>query len=164
MLGGSPHAPATAIAVKECLDRVRPNTWRFDLTLQMPLFSSPDDVCAVFRSILDEAQFSAGRCSIHKLKQCSFAYGVLEKDVAQLQRFPDIYMHPRKSPRQLFELGYSTIEFMVKSNGQQRCPANMATGRSIRTSRTSSRPATGETNASSTGLPRVRLIREGARD
>jgi len=38
---------------------------------------------------------------------------------AMLQRFPDIYMHPSKSPRQRFELGYSTIEFMEKSNGQQ---------------------------------------------
>ena len=87
MSGESPHAPATAIAVKECLDRVRPNTWRFDLTLQMPLFSSPDDVCGVFRSISDDAQFSAGRCLIYKLKQCSFAYGVLEGDVAKISGY-----------------------------------------------------------------------------
>ena len=79
--------PATAIAVKECLDRVRPNTWRFDLTLRMPLFSSPEEVCVVFRSILDDAQFSPERCSIHKLKQCSFAYGVLEGDVAKISGY-----------------------------------------------------------------------------
>ena len=57
------------------------------MTLQMPLFSSPEEVCVVFRSILDDAQFSAGRCSIHKLKQCSFAYGVLEGDVAKISGY-----------------------------------------------------------------------------
>ena len=79
--------PATAIAVKECLDRVRPNTWRFDLTLQMPLFSSPEEVCVVFRSILDDAQFSPERFSIHNLKQCSFSYGVLEGNVAKISGY-----------------------------------------------------------------------------
>ena len=57
------------------------------MTLQMPVFSSPEEVCVVFRSILDDAQFTAGRCSIYKLKQCSFAYGVLEGDVAKISGY-----------------------------------------------------------------------------
>ncbi len=79
--------PATAIAVQEGLDRVHPSTWRFDLTLQMRLFSSTDEVCVVFRLILDNAPFSAGRCSIHTLKQCSFAYYVLDGDVAKISGY-----------------------------------------------------------------------------
>jgi len=58
MSGGSPHAPATAIAVKECLDRVRPNTWRFDLTLQMPLFSPQDTYTHSTRTHSTRAQHS----------------------------------------------------------------------------------------------------------
>ena len=84
MSGGSSPAPATTIAVKESLDRLCPKTWRFDLTLEMPLISGPDDVCSLFPSILDNAQFSAGRCSIHTLNQCLFAFGVPEGDVAKI--------------------------------------------------------------------------------
>ena len=87
MSGGSSPAPATTIAVKESIDRLRPKTWRFDLTLQTPPLSGPDDVCALFRSILDDAQFSAGRCSIHALNQCSFAFGVPEGDVAKISGY-----------------------------------------------------------------------------
>jgi hypothetical protein len=87
MSGGSFHVPATAIAVQEGLDRVHPSTWRFDLTRQIRLFSSTDEVCVVFRLILDNAQFSAGRCSIHTLKQCSFAYYVLDGDVAKISGY-----------------------------------------------------------------------------
>ena len=79
--------PATAIAVQEGLDRVHPSTWRFDLTRQIRLFSSTDEVCVVFRLILDNAPFSAGRCSIHTLKQCSFAYYVLDGDVAKISGY-----------------------------------------------------------------------------
>ena len=111
MSGGSPHAPATAIAVKECLDRVRPNTWRFDLTLQMPLFSSPEEVCVVFRSILDDAQFSPERFSIHKLKQCSFAYGVLEGDVAKISG----YLH---ASEQITEAAVRTWIFDNRIHGE----------------------------------------------
>ena len=111
MSGGSPHAPATAIAVKECLDRVRPNTWRFDLTLQMPLFSSPEEVCVVFRSILDDAQFSPERCSIHNLQHCSFAYGVLEGDVAKISG----YLHASK---QITEAAVRSWIFDIRIHGE----------------------------------------------
>ena len=87
MSGGSFHVPATAIAVQEGLDRVHPSTWRFDLARQMRLFSSTDEVCVVFRLILDNSQFSAGRCSIHILEQCSFAYYVLDGDVARISGY-----------------------------------------------------------------------------
>jgi hypothetical protein len=53
----------------------------------MPLFSSPEEVCVVFRSILDDAQFSPERFSIHNLKQCSFSYGVLEGNVAKISGY-----------------------------------------------------------------------------
>ena len=55
------------------MPRQRPQTWRFDLKLQMPAFSAQDDVCVVFSSILDEAQT---RLAIYELKQSSFSYDV----------------------------------------------------------------------------------------
>ena len=55
------------------MPRQRPQTWRFDLKLQMPAFSAQEDVCVVFSSILDEAQT---RLAIYELKQSSFSYDV----------------------------------------------------------------------------------------
>jgi hypothetical protein len=42
------------------MDPVRARTWRFNLILLMPAFSSTDDVRVVFRSILDKATAIAG--------------------------------------------------------------------------------------------------------
>ena len=36
--------------------RVRRRTWQFDLTLQLPAFSSAEDVHLVFLAILEDAQ------------------------------------------------------------------------------------------------------------
>ena len=44
---------------------VRPTTWRFDLTLRLPAFSSAEDVCVAFLNILKDAK---GNQSIPGLK------------------------------------------------------------------------------------------------
>jgi len=55
------------------MDRERTHTWRFDLMLRVPLLYGREDVCALFRSILDQAR---DRIAINGLDQSSFAYDV----------------------------------------------------------------------------------------
>ena len=55
------------------LPRVRPTTWRFDLTLLLPACSSAEDVCLVFLTILEDAQ---GNQLIPGLQDLSCSYHV----------------------------------------------------------------------------------------
>ena len=57
------------------LPRVRPTTWRFDLTLRLPAFSSAEDVRLAFLAILEDAQ---GNRSISGLKDLSYSYNMPE--------------------------------------------------------------------------------------
>ena len=62
------------------MDRLRPENrpqiWRFDLNLRVPLLSDREDVRILFRSILDEAM---ERIAIKGLDQSSFSYDVPEE-------------------------------------------------------------------------------------
>ena len=89
------------------LEQLRPRTWRFDLKLHMQPLSGPDEVQAVFRSILNDA---IDRIEIG-LDQCCFSYGAPEED---LQIFRDFCMDSIKFHIQLCELGYLMIEFVEK--------------------------------------------------
>ena len=53
--------------------RVRPTTWLFDFSLQMPLFSDPEAVCLACLQILDIAN---KKSAIKGLVQSSFSYDV----------------------------------------------------------------------------------------
>ena len=57
------------------LPRVRPTTWRFDLTLRLPAFSSAEDVRLAFLAIFEDAQ---GNQSIPGLKDLSYSYNMPE--------------------------------------------------------------------------------------
>ena len=64
------------------LEQLRPRTWRFDLKLHMQPLSGPDEVQAVFRSILSDA---IDRIEIG-LKRCSFLMVRPKKTVLQIFR------------------------------------------------------------------------------
>ena len=67
------------------MPRQRPQTWFFDLKLQMPEISAQEDVRMVFCAILDEAQT---RLAIYELKQSSFSYDVPgEGNFAEISRY-----------------------------------------------------------------------------
>ena len=57
------------------LPRVRQTTWRFDLTLRLPAFSSAEDVRLAFLAILEDAQ---GNRSIPGLNDLSYSYHMPE--------------------------------------------------------------------------------------
>ena len=85
--------------------RMRPTTWRFDLTLRLPAFSSAEDVRLVFLAILEDAQ---GNRSIPGLQDLSYSYHVPEHGGRELHT--DICTPQARLARPLSKDGYSTIE------------------------------------------------------
>ena len=57
-------------------DESRPTTWRFDLTLQMPAFSSAQDVRLAFLAIFKDAHENR---AINGLQDVCFSYNVPEE-------------------------------------------------------------------------------------
>ena len=60
-----------------------PMTWRFDLYVQMPSFSSMEDVRANFIDILDTANTNM---PINELDQSSFSYDMPQDDAYQFNK------------------------------------------------------------------------------
>ena len=72
------------------MNRERARIWRFDLILCVPALSGPEDVCDVFRSILDKAR----ERDLRGLDQSSFSYDVPgEGGLAQVSGYLHVTSH-----------------------------------------------------------------------
>ena len=71
--------------------RIMTRTYRFDAVLSIGAYSSQDDVCTLFNSILKAAQDGDG--TLGGLEQCSFSYGMPEDGLAKISG----YVHVNKT-------------------------------------------------------------------
>ena len=87
--------------------RVRPRlrTWRFDLTLQLPAFSSAEDVRLIFLDVLEDAQDNRSIPGFHTM--CP--------KMAELHTFPDICAPQSRLVRPLSKDGCSTLQLCLTS-------------------------------------------------
>ena len=64
--------------------RARTQTWRFDIEVQVGAMSNQDDVCDLFKEILNDAK---ARLELSGLEQSSFSYDLPENGLAKISGY-----------------------------------------------------------------------------
>ena len=68
------------------MPRARTQTWRFDIDVQVAAMSTQDDVCDLFKEILNDAK-ARNEFTVSGLEQSSFSYVLPEDGLARISGY-----------------------------------------------------------------------------